>query len=649
MPKLPRRTCKRAAAQPHPASGGTVRRFVSLALTASVGAGVLLSVTAVSPAVAFADSSGFSLTSVNESSTIAGFVNLQLNDSACDSTSAEEFQIDGVLDGSGNVPASVSYVSGDTATGNSDYRWDTTALSNASHTLQITCTSSVDTLNDIVRHVTVANTAPAVSVTAPTSGQTVSGTISLTASAVAAAGRTVSQVEFVLDGRSYATSYLSPYQVKLDTTQLAEGSHTVAAQATDSAGLVGTSSSLSFAVGNGPPPPIDIKAPAEGASISGDNAALVVMNNTNGCTADGSISEYDIYIDGVLDGSGNVPAALEYRGGDSGGQQLYVFDTTGLDNGSHTIQMDCPYSDPPASAVRHFSIDNIAPQSTVTSPAPSQAVYGTGFVLKASAAAQSAGQHISSVEFLLDGQSYATSIAAPYQARLDTTKLTNGTHTVQAVASDSGDITGSSGVVSFTIANYHTNFTAASSKARVAAGSTALITGRLRVTETGAALSGRSTVLQVRRANTSTWSRVGAVTTASDGTVKYTTPHTSYSTYYRWAWGGQPGAAASTSNQVLLTAVPAVHLSLSTTSARRGSSVRGSVTVSPGNAGQPLVLQVRSSTGTWRTIATGKTTGSSTAVTVMINTPGTWYVRVVRNTDVLGAQCASNTVTLRIT
>ncbi len=91
-------------------------------------------------------------------------------------------------------------------------------------------------------------TAPTVSITAPAGGSTVSGTVAVNATASDNVG--VSKVEFYLDGAIRATDTTSPYSWSWDTTQFANGSHTLVAKAYDAAGNVGTSSNVSVTVSN---------------------------------------------------------------------------------------------------------------------------------------------------------------------------------------------------------------------------------------------------------------------------------------------------------------------------------------------------------------------------------------------------------------
>lgn len=87
--------------------------------------------------------------------------------------------------------------------------------------------------------------------TAPTVSATesgTSGTITLGATATDNVG--VTKVEWYLDSVQKGTDTTSPYSLALDSTTLANGSHTLVAKAYDAAGNVGTSTSVGFSVSN---------------------------------------------------------------------------------------------------------------------------------------------------------------------------------------------------------------------------------------------------------------------------------------------------------------------------------------------------------------------------------------------------------------
>ena len=97
--------------------------------------------------------------------------------------------------------------------------------------------------------------APSVSVTSPSGGSTVSGTVELRANA--SDDRGVSGVQFRVDGANVgAQDTSSPYRVNWDTTDVSDGQHTITAVARDAAGNATTSQPVSVTVKNALLPPL---------------------------------------------------------------------------------------------------------------------------------------------------------------------------------------------------------------------------------------------------------------------------------------------------------------------------------------------------------------------------------------------------------
>jgi len=93
-------------------------------------------------------------------------------------------------------------------------------------------------------------TPPVVTITAPASNATVSGTITLTATATDP-DSPVSFVQFQVDGANTGAQLTAaPYSLSLDTTTLSNGAHSLTAVAQDPSGNVGTSVSVPITVSN---------------------------------------------------------------------------------------------------------------------------------------------------------------------------------------------------------------------------------------------------------------------------------------------------------------------------------------------------------------------------------------------------------------
>src|SRR5207247_1791934 len=114
-------------------------------------------------------------------------------------------------------------------------------------------------------------TAPTVFLTAPTAGATLSGAVTVSATAADNVG--VAGVQFRLDGANFgAERTTAPYSISWATTTAANGSHTVTATARDAAGNVATSAAVTVTVSNDLVPPI-ISAPTA-SSVSSSGATI---------------------------------------------------------------------------------------------------------------------------------------------------------------------------------------------------------------------------------------------------------------------------------------------------------------------------------------------------------------------------------------
>jgi hypothetical protein len=90
---------------------------------------------------------------------------------------------------------------------------------------------------------------PVVSIVNPTAGQTVSGTVPVSANVSSSVG--IGSVQFYLDGNALgAPVSSSPYAISWDTTTATNGGHKLTATATDTFGRVGTSTPVEVTVQN---------------------------------------------------------------------------------------------------------------------------------------------------------------------------------------------------------------------------------------------------------------------------------------------------------------------------------------------------------------------------------------------------------------
>ncbi|HVF34874.1 MAG TPA: Ig-like domain-containing protein [Candidatus Saccharimonadia bacterium] len=190
-----------------------------------------------------------------------------------------------------------------------------------------------------VTQTTSADTTPP-SVSASESGT--SGTITLSATASDNAG--VTQVEFYVDSVLKGTDTTSPYSMTLDSTTLANGSHTLTAKAFDAAGNTTTSSPVTFSISNAT---ADTTPPTVTASESGTSGTITLSATASD---DVGVTQVEFYVDSVL------------KGTDTTSPYSMTLDSNTLSNGSHTLTakaFDAAGNTTTSSPVT-FTIDNAA-------------------------------------------------------------------------------------------------------------------------------------------------------------------------------------------------------------------------------------------------------------------------------------------------
>src|SRR5499426_2765838 len=164
----------------------------------------------------------------------------------------------GTVSGSASAAAPFSVVSGSPftlagvgATQTVTVRFTPTTTATASATVSFTANGGSSSAIATGSGAALADTTPpTIALTAPLGGATVSGKITVSASAADNVG--VAGVQFKLDGVSLGIQVATPpYAVTWDTTTAASGAHTLSAVARDASGNTGTSAGVTVTVANG--------------------------------------------------------------------------------------------------------------------------------------------------------------------------------------------------------------------------------------------------------------------------------------------------------------------------------------------------------------------------------------------------------------
>ena len=171
------------------------------------------------------------------------------------------------------------------------------------------------------------STNPAVSISSPASNATVSGNVTVTASA--SDNVSVSKVAFYLDSTSstaIATATSSPYTFTWNTATVANGTHTIYAKATDSSNNSTTSAGIAVTISNTSAdttyPTVSVTAPASNTTVSG-NVAVTASASDNA-----AVSKVEFYLDSANSTAVSTVTASPYT---------FTWNTAAAANGSHTL------------------------------------------------------------------------------------------------------------------------------------------------------------------------------------------------------------------------------------------------------------------------------------------------------------------------
>ena len=311
------------------------------------------------------------------------------------------------------------------------YAWTNVAAGTYALTAKAYDNAGGTTTSTAVNITVKTNVAPSVSLTAPTNNAvfTAPATIGLAANASDTDG-TIAKVEFFNGTTRLATDTVAPYAHSW--TNVAGGTYTLTAKATDDKGAVTTSPAITAIVNR--PPSTSITAPA-------NNAVLVAPVNltvtASASDADGTVSKVEFFRNGTL-------AATDTT-------SPYSNAWSNVPLGTHTLTSratDNRGATTTSSPVTFTVNANVAPNVAITSPAP-----GARFVYPASvpiaATATDSDGTIARVEFHYDYGLLASDSSSPYAYTWNSPYT--GTFVLTARAVDNKGMVTASAPVSITI------------------------------------------------------------------------------------------------------------------------------------------------------------------------------------------------------
>src|SRR5881296_3852590 len=375
-----------------------------------------------------------SITAPTGGSNVSGTTTVSATASDNVGVAGVQFRLDGAALGSEDTtsPYSVS--------------WNTTTVSNGSHSLTAVARDAAgNQTTSAAITVTVNNTdttAPTVSITAPTGGSNVSGTTTVSATASDNVG--VAGVQFRLDGAALGSEdTTSPHSVSWNTTTVSNGSHSLTAVARDAAGNQTTSAAITVTVNNTDTtaPTVSITAPTGGSNVSGTTTVSATASDNVG------VAGVQFRLDGAALGSEDTTSPHSVS-----------WNTTTVSNGSHSltaVARDAAGNQTTSAAITVTvnNTDTTAPTVSITAPTGGSNVSGTTTV----SATASDNVGVAGVQFRLDGAALGSEdTTSPHSVSWNTTTVSNGSHSLTAVARDAAGNQTTSAAITVTVNNTDT-------------------------------------------------------------------------------------------------------------------------------------------------------------------------------------------------
>jgi regulation of enolase protein 1 (concanavalin A-like superfamily) len=280
-----------------------------------------------------------------------------------------------------------------------------------------------------------SNNPPTVSITAPASGASYTAPASMTISATAAdTDGSVARVDFYRGSTLIESDTTSPYSVAW--SNVAAGTYSLTAVATDDKGDTTTSMPVSVTVNStNKPPTVSISAPASGASYTAPASMTIAATAAD---SDGSVAKVDFYQGSTYIGSdAGSPYSVSWSNVAAGTYSLTAVATD--NNGDTTTSV-------PVSVT--VNAPNKPPTVSITSPG-SGASYIAPASMSIAAMAGDTDGTVTRVDFYASGQPVGSDTASPFSATWSSVPA--GTYSLTAVATDNLGAKTTSAPISVTV------------------------------------------------------------------------------------------------------------------------------------------------------------------------------------------------------
>jgi hypothetical protein len=279
---------------------------------------------------------------------------------------------------------------------------------------------------------------PAVAITSPTHGLTITGTNVALAAAASDSDGTVTRVVYYANGSAIATVTSAPWSAAW--SNVAPGTYRLTAVATDSSNLSTTSAPVDITVQAVPvPPTVAITSPTQGTTVTGTSVALAATASDS----DGTVTRVVYYANGITVATvTSAPWSATWSSVAAGTYRLTAVATDSSNLSTTSAPVDI-------SVEAATLAPNAPPVVAVTSPA-NGATFGANASITLSASASDPDGRVVRVTYFANGTQVGSS-AAGGSWTVTWSKVKAGSYTLTAVAIDDKGATTTSAPVSILV------------------------------------------------------------------------------------------------------------------------------------------------------------------------------------------------------
>jgi len=313
------------------------------------------------------------------------------------------------------------------------FAWNNVAAGTYLLTAKATDNTGLVSTSSVVNITVKAPIAPTVALTSPAANTnfTTPALITISANAVDTDG-SIAKVEFFNGSAKLGEDATAPFSITWNN--VAAGSYTLTAKATDNTGLATTSAAVNVTVKTPAAPTVAITTPTTNTSFT---APATIAISANAADTDGTISKVEFY-----NGTTKLGEDLS---------SPYTFTWNNVASGSYTLTVKATDNSglPTTSAPVEITVKApVAPVVTITAPTAASSFTAPASINIAASATDADGT-INKVEFFNGTTKLGEDATAPYA--YNWTNVAAGTYLLTAKATDNTGVSTSSGLVSVTV------------------------------------------------------------------------------------------------------------------------------------------------------------------------------------------------------